>query len=301
MRIVFVLCEGAHDVAFLSRILCSDSYVHYNKKISGFPFPLGKWLVKSTQNLSVEDLNVDKVYKELGTVLPGGALKHDGRDQLILLYSLNGDSRQRERQHLIRTINNWITTPADEKEFSISEESSLAGNNYGLVIFYDADDKGIDARIEEVRNELGEVFPFASSLSKNGDVACENDRFKVGAYIFADQNNDLGTLENILLPLMKDTNEEIFDDAEKFLVKHKDDNRLKPLVFDKDDKGNLCEIRRTRANKYYPIKSLIGVVGQLQNSGTSNTVCIEKADYITLDKIQANKACSDILEMFKNL
>ena len=72
---------------------------------------------------------------------------------------------------------------------------------------------------------------------------------------------------------------------------------MKPLVFKKGTGGIIQ--KRDKKNKYHPIKSLMGVVGQLQNSGTSNTVCIEKADYITLEKINASSICQDIVQMFK--
>lgn len=242
------------------------------------------------------------VYKELSTVLPFGAMKHEKRGHLILIYSFNGDSRKKERIGLIKTLSRWISQPADEKEFSISEESTEAGNNYGLVMFYDADDKGIDARINEVKTEIGPLFSCANTLNNNGDIVYDDEKFKVGVYIFADHKFASGTLENILLPLMKQGNEEIFNDAEKFLNKHKNnDHRMKPLKFVKDEAGNISERRSDRANKYHHAKSLLGVVGQLQNSGTSNTVCIEKADYITLGKISASQPCQEIIDLFKRI
>lgn len=168
-------------------------------------------------------------------------------------------------------------------------------------MFYDVDDKGIDARINEVKTEIGPLFSCANTLNNNGDIVYDDEKFKVGVYIFADHKFASGTLENILLPLMKQGNEEIFNDAEKFLNKHKNNDRMKPLKFVKDEAGNISERRSDRANKYHHAKSLLGVVGQLQNSGTSNTVCIEKADYITLGKISASQPCQEIIDLFKRI
>lgn len=300
MRIIFVLCEGPHDVAFLSRLLSSVGYLYYKEKVRDFPFPLGNWLANSAKKLSIQDLNVDKVYKELSTVLPSGAMVNNERGHLILLYSMNGDSRKEERSIIIKKLKDWGTHPENEKELSISEESNEVGNNYGLVILYDADDKGIKSRIEEIKNDIRNVFAFVDNIKQNGDVVSDGDMFKIGAYIFADNKSRVGTLEHILLPLMKQGNEIIFDDAESFLNKHKCDERLRPLVFKRDDSGNVVEERK-RANRYHHVKSVLGVVGQLQNSGTSNTVCIEKADYITLEKISTNIICREILDMFGKL
>lgn len=136
MRIVFVLCEGPHDVAFLSRLLASAGYAPYKKKVKDFPDPLGKWLGTAATKLSIQDLNVDKVYKELNALLPAAALRSDTKNHLVLLYSMNGDSQGEKRKVLLDTLKEWTEAPADEKEFSLSEET---GNDYGLIIVYDAD------------------------------------------------------------------------------------------------------------------------------------------------------------------
>ena len=300
MRIVFVLCEGPHDVAFLSRLLSAAGYMNYKKTVKDYPFPLSGWLVEATKKLSIEDLNVDKVYKELSTILPSGAMVNEDCEQLILLYAMHGDSRKKERKELMTHLKKWISSPEDEKEFSIMEESSDIGHNFGLVILYDADDKGIEARIAEIKTDLRELFPIIDGINRNGEVISTDEKFKIGAYVFAEENEGLGTLEDILLPLMKKDNEDIFKDAEHFLDTHKDVSRLRPLVFMKDSTGKVVQ-SRNKSNKYHPIKSLLGVVGQLQNSGTSNTVCIEKSDYITLEKINNSIMCQEILEMFSKL
>lgn len=302
MRIVFVLCEGPHDVAFLSRLLSSDGYLYYKNKVSEFPFPLGDWMVTSAKKLSIQDLNVDKVYKDLSCVLPNGAMVNDERGHLILLYSMNGDSRKEERMSIINKLREWTSVPENEKEFSILEESGEENdekNDYGLFILFDADDRGIDARLEEIKNEIRGIFPIVNSIDRNGCVVAEN-KFKIGAYVFADHKTGTGTLEDILLPLMKDGDEAMFDDAEAFLINHKNEERLKPLVFKKNESGKIIE-KRKRKNTYHRIKSILGVVGQLQNSGTSNTVCIEKADYITLNKIKSDPICQEIIRLFRGL
>lgn len=299
MRIVFVLCEGPHDVAFLSRLLSSEGYSYYKNKVSDFPFPLGDWMVNSAKKLSIQDLNVDKVYKDLSCVLPNGAMVNSEREHLILLYSMNGDSRKEERMTIINKLKKWTSAPENEKEFSILEESD-EGNDYGLLILYDADDKGIDTRIAEIKNDIRGIFPIVDSIDRNGGVAAAENKFKIGVYIFADNKTGRGTLENILLPIMKGGDETIFDEAEEFLDKHKNEERLKPLVFKKNESGKIVEERKKK-NKYHQIKSILGVVGQLQNSGTSNTVCIEKADYINLNKIKSSPICQEIIKMFESL
>lgn len=294
-----MLCEGAHDVAFLKRLLSSAGYISYNRRICDFPFPVGNWMARSARNLTIENLNVDRIHRELGNLLPYEALHLAERDILLLLYSMNGDSSRDERRVIMEKIRDWISKPDDEKEFSIREEgeAECGSHNYGLILFYDADEKGIDRRIEDIKEEIGDLFPVADTLTGNGDVVGNDGILKIGAYIFADTGTGKGALEQLLLPLMKSGNEEIFKDADDFLNKHRSEERLKPLVFSKDDEGNIVETRK-KTNRYYHIKSVLGVVGQLQNSGASNVVCIGKSDYITLGKIRADLLCGQILAMF---
>lgn len=300
MRIVFVSCEGPHDVAFLSRLLSADGYVKYMEKLCEFPHPLGSWFTKISKDLRIDDLNLERMTSDIKADLPSRAMVNHDREHLVLLYSMNGDEQNEKRGRVISRLKSWIKPPVDEKEFSLMEESSEAGNNYGLILLFDADEHGVGHRIEKAKEELSGYFPGADNISTNGDVTDADENTKIGVYIFADPATETGTLENILLPIMKQGNEPMFDDAEAFLNKHFDESRLRQLIFKKHPQDGLIE-KRDSKNKYYPIKSLMGVVGQLQNSGVSNTVCIEKADYISLEKINNSRICQHILEMFSKL
>lgn len=300
MRIVFVLCEGPHDVAFLSRLLSAGGYTKYLKKLCQYPYPLNGWFTTISKDLRIDDLNLERITDDIKAVLPSKAMVNEERGHMILLYSMNGDEQENKRKRVISKLKSWIQPPTDEKEFSVMEESSEGGNNYGLVVLFDADQYGVGPRIEKASDELSEYFPQVKNISNNGQIADIDDNIKIGIYIFADHIKGTGTLEDILLPIMKRDNELMFDEADVFLKKHYDEKRLNRLIFKMHPQNGLIEKRDTK-NKYYPIKSLIGVVGQLQNSGASNTVCIEKADFITLDKIKKSPICQDILNMFSKL
>lgn len=296
------MCEGPHDVAFLSRLLCADGYTKYKEVLSLFPQPLDKWFTTISKKLRIEELSLNRVYDDIKAVLPSGAMENKERNHLVLLYSMNGDKQTDKRKQVIEMLESWTHSPDDEKEFSLLEESSERGNNYGLILLFDADENGVNSRIEEAKEELSKYFPIANNITDNGDIVAKDkdDNIKIGVYIFANPATGTGTLENILLPIMKKDNELMFDDAEVFLKKHYDESRLKQLVFKMHPQDGVIE-KRDNKNKYYPIKSIMGVVGQLQNSGSSNTVCIEKADYITLEKIKNSHICQHILNMFSKL
>lgn len=300
MRIVFVLCEGNHDVAFLSRLLSADGYEKYREKLCEFPSPLNGWFTNISKHLRIDDLSLERMTDDIKSVLPNRAMINNDRGHLVLLYSMSGDSQKVNREKVISKLVSWTQTPANEKEFSLMEESSAEGNNYGLIVLFDADDYGVEKRIANAKEELSAYFDEIEVISYNGQVEAMNENLKMGIYIFADPKTGNGTLENILLPIMKRDNEPIFNEAEVFLSNHYDETRLKQLIFKLHPKDGLIE-KREKKNKYHPIKSLMGVVGQLQNSGASNTVCIEKADYITLAKIKSSQTCQEILGMFSKL
>lgn len=121
---------------------------------------------------------------------------------------------------------------------------------------------------------------------------------KLGCYIFAGDNNNTGKLEDILLPIMNENNTEIFEGANKFLTDFHSDERLFPLKLNFTEEG-VVEERSQKAKdkyKYDRNKSLIGTIGQLQQSGGANTVCIGFTDYLTLNKIQMSEKCQAILK-----
>ncbi|MDE6538180.1 MAG: hypothetical protein K2M13_09140 [Muribaculaceae bacterium] len=300
MRIVFAICEGPHDTSFLAKLLKSKGYTSYTNPLSQFPEPPKNWFVKQAKDLRVEEIGLNNLYSNITSVLPRQALVNEELHQLILLYALGGDKQKERREKLLTTLKDWGTVPTDDKAFSITEEFTESGNNFGCLLFFDADNLGVETRIQEGIDEMKTYFPIKGEIRDNGDIEEINPTMKVGIYIFADAESKKGNLENILLPLMKHGNEKIFEDADHFIESHYNEDRLKPLVFKKENNGEIYE-KRKGTPQFDHFKSIIGVVGQLQISGSSNTVCIEKSDYLNLDKIHNNHMCQDILKMFAKL
>ena len=141
-------------------------------------------------------------------------------------------------------------------------------------------------------DELGRIT-LPIELRRNFDVNerdpleifVDDDKIILKKYnpadIFTGEDNDKGKLENILLPLMKKDTESIFESSKKFLEENHEVERCK--------------------SKFDDLKSIIGTAGQLQISGTSNTVCIEKSDYLTNEKILDNEKCKEIIAFFEKL
>ena len=286
-EIILSLCEGPHDVAFIYRILRVCGFNHYNNRIEDFPSPIGEFLKKEAHKENLEQLTLEELRQGL---LPSNAMSRG--ESLVLLYSLGGDTSKPQRKRLIDTIRSFSPEGHDAKEFTLGEEAS-----YKVLYFYDADKKGVGERLNEIASELTEFFSTEiDAFAENGTCA-RIGGMTIGAYIFADDQGK-GTLENILLPLMRLNNEEIFESADNFIDTHHDPGRMCRLKIRMSADGKPTEKRDTKNRKFDRSKSLIGIVGQLQNPGATNQVTIQHSDFLNLDKIQKSDICHAISAMF---
>ena len=258
MKILITLCEGPHDVAFLYRILLTEGFVNCPWKLSEFPAPLNSFLSRQATGENIDDRKLEDV------------------------------------RNLVNGIRSF-TAVTDPKAFT----PTPAQDKYAIFYLFDADDKGIEKRLSEIESELKEA------LSKEGthveiDLPANGSKFShenidYGAYIFARQNENCGKLEDILLPMMRQGNEKIFEDADAYLTRHYDETRLCRLKIKPNEEGIITEKRQSKkGSKYDALKSAIGIAGELQNSGSTNSVCIKHSDYLTLSKIHNDAACQEI-------
>ncbi|WP_397298737.1 DUF3226 domain-containing protein [Nonlabens ulvanivorans] len=265
-NIIIVLCEGPHDVAFLTKILKYNDFKSYeNLGLKDYPIPMNSLMVQGVQKSNYQDLNLHMVRQ---TTLPSSILKKGVNS--LFLYSMGGDSKKEIRQSLLKELVSFL--PQDGKIQILPADSVL-----NIVYFFDADDKGISNRLHEVQQEIKEVVKIEDF--ENGGVTSYLE-LKIGGFIFSDDAG-FGKLEDILLPLMQLENEDIFENAESFYKN-----------FENGERGK----QRNKDIK----KSTIGIAGQLQNSGATNTVTIKHSDYLSQDKIEKDRNCQSIISFFQN-
>lgn len=290
-KVLFVLCEGPHDVAFLYRIFKVLGFNHYNKNIIDYPQPLNEYLKNEIiqSHLNIDGCRIEDVNNAL---LPREVVCGD---VLVLLYALGGDSRKDLRTKLINDLFAIYKTSFDEKHLRYTVNSQCS-----ISYFFDADNIGVDKRYIEINKELHDIL--GANIELSVDKKCEDFcGIKFSAFIFSKEDDDMGKLEDILIPLMRHENNEVFDDAFEYVRKHYDVNRRYRLDIRFHEDGNITEERGKNKGSFDETKSVIGVVGQLQNSGSTNQVCIKHSDYITFPKIMADKSCCRILDYFRAL
>jgi len=211
-------------------------------------------------------------------------------DNFVSIYSVGGDSKSDVRIDFIKKINDFNTP--DPEAIQVLKDTEIS-----VLFFFDADNKGVENRIQQIREELTNSF---SEKEKEIIKKIENKRIAlvedigIGGFIFTEAEKDEGLLEDILIPLMKQGNDEIFEKAEEFLAIHKETNLFKNGI--KDEVGNN---KKVNGRKYTHKKSLVGTVGQLQMSGKSNTVCISDSDYLNEKKIKTNATCIEIFDFIQ--
>lgn len=274
-KFIISFCEGQHDIAFLSRILFANGFSTYDKKLKDFPYPLNNQYISKLESKKISD---SKLGFKSNYIIPSVALCKD--NTIALFHDLGGDGRRNERGKILDMYRNLVGND-DEDQFT-----SGYNMDFTFIYFFDADDKGIDSRLDELNNELK-----LSSTIKHSELL-ETDGFKWGCYVFHKDSNS-GDLEDILLELMEKGNESIFKNS----IKHLNNtiicpSRQKEFVCTADAEDY------TGSVKFKMKKSLISMAGQLQFSGVNNSVIISKSDYIKKSDLESNEHCLNIKELF---
>ncbi|MFD1142168.1 DUF3226 domain-containing protein [Larkinella insperata] len=274
MKILIILCEGPHDVAFIYKVsrLALNAQDITGTKLKDFPSPLGSHFVRLLQNYRYEDSQLTG-RPEIPTTL--SLTPHEDQEIVyLLIYPMGGDSK----------IESWKDQIQKFQDIAINDLPEMKAEiSIGLI--FDADD-GLADRVKKCHDNFNDILPEITGLNATEQHICLTKSFKsLGLHLFC---NDEGTgnLEEILIPLMKLGNEQIFNEALEYLNRNKDNKRPTEKKF----KSN-----------YDENKSLLGVVGQLQCSGVANNSIIKQSDYITNDKLSVSEKASELVSFLKSL
>ncbi|NOQ35626.1 MAG: hypothetical protein GQ569_06990 [Methylococcaceae bacterium] len=258
---IIVICEGAHDIAFLERLLKINGFKKYKQILNKFPEPFKSWFLELVKSLPLENRKLG--YQKPHVNLPVSAWENE--EAMIFFHNATGDSHDKEVKDL---LNLYQKLPLlDEDGFP--HDNNL---NYRFLIFQDADEKGIKERCTHLSNELECVINQAELTLKNNH--------EIGGYIFHNSQSKKGTLEDLLLELinLNELAEQELIMCEEYLKTH--------------------QVSENRKQKFNFNKSLISILGQLQISGVSNAVIIEKIDSLQDDKLKDNLECQKIMKLF---
>lgn len=273
-KLTIVMCEGQHDIAFINRILKVSGFKDYKEKIKDYLEPLNKLIIKEFEKSKFEDRKIgfSQNYK-----IPSVSLVKNAN--IVLFHDMGGEGKRSERKTLMEKYKILVS---GEDDFTTSFGISLR-----FIIILDADDKGISERLKEIKEE------YLLEKLEQGIVE-KKDEIEYLAYVFSKSSSDKGDLEDILIELINKNENKLLDSSSTFIA----DNCLE----EERTKEYICSFEKecyTGPSKFKEKKSKISIAGQMQFSGMSNAVIINKTDYIKKKDLLEHEKCLEILNLFQ--
>jgi hypothetical protein len=283
MKYIIALCEGQHDISFISKILLTNSFNPHNKKISKFEKIISNLFTNIYKDKKIGDM---KLGFNSDHLIPSVALISKDESKTVFIHKTNGDASVKERKEIVQQYISIMPQDEynDEDDFDEESFSFTPDLDLRFLFFLDADDKTVDDRVKILNSEFDVEM-------KNAEVTNDNN-IDWGVYIYHNGTDGNNTLENILLDMMISNNQYIFNNAKNYIdtTAHLLENRQ----YEYKSKDNTYNT----SNKFKEKKSLISIAGQLQFSGMNNSVIIAKSDYIKKDDILNNNYCQAINRLF---
>ncbi|MCP4135130.1 MAG: hypothetical protein GY754_29440 [bacterium] len=219
VKALLVFCEGAHDVAFCRLVF---KYYYNIKKIdwkfSEYPAPFNQLFKASVEKHSLKDLSLDMAKKFF---LPNWTLYSEKNNLVILLFNTGGkeyiDNPKKFLAEFIPLLDQVTVFPDD---------ASKIVHECQYLFFYDRDYHEPEKIFRDCKDKLSRIsldddrsVDFITedfSIDNSNDLAAACMNKKVGAYIFSSPGS-MGTLEDILLPIYRSKNEDLFDKTTSFI------------------------------------------------------------------------------------
>jgi len=280
-KYIIVFCEGDHDIAFLSRILFVNGFTPYNKKVKDFITPLNDLYISALKDKKIEDSKFK--FQRPSIKVPYAVFEKE--DRLVIFHNLGGDGN----------ILNGQAERIKESYIELNDEILRITKNYELLsyrflYFLDADREGVSKRLDEISTLLA----LSNKLEHYTVIKEDGNEFGCCIFYNSTDENKYGKLEDILLDLMIPENENIFEGSRIFVGNN--------ILSSTRQRKFICthEKEETRGSiQFKQEKSIISIAGQLQFSGSSNSVIIANSDYIKKSDIDNNVICQNIIRMFE--
>ncbi len=286
-KVILALLEGPHDVAFVYRILKENGFNSTKKLIKDLPSPLDKYLSNPRQFLSASFDNL-KVGAVRFSSFPMEVLEKG--ENTILLFPTGGVNQPEIRKKIITQFN-AVKELGNEGSADNEKELSIS-----VLYFLDAENDGMTFRLKAIENEIKEAMKITEqNIAFTNASFLKVDDIDFGVYIFTEPEKETGRLEDILLPLMRLNNDDIFDDAHSFLNKINQFNLFKG----KTNHNEVKLISSVDNQKFNYEKSLISAAGQLQTSGKSNVQVIREGSFLSEEKILGESNCINIAKFIE--
>jgi hypothetical protein len=278
MNGILIICEGKHDVSYLSLLLELLGFSEYKKNINDFDQPLKDLFTKQLVKFDYDNSRLRK-----GPNLPVIFKQPNNHQQFAILYAIDGLRNIEKAKEVIFNYRTAI-------EFGVFDEDYKI--DLSLCMIFDADDVGVDGRIDEMVEQYKDNIENLEN-AKHNSIIHEKDYKSFGSYIISNSKG-YGNLEDILIAnLNRNANQKAkIENAAKYLKEFTFEriNRKKGKPDVKDEKRTISDFN----------KSLIALSGQFDFSGLDNGELIRK--HSSLKGLLGGDAKSnEIIELLKGL
>jgi len=253
MKMLFILCEGGPDVQFIKRtLIASGEYKNDERKLSEFEQPIKGYFGKSWKNQNWDSIQFGEPQQSM--LIPSTSLKSIDNAKLLLLFNVGGANNRDNIIKILKMIYEDFSHPGVIERYG----SDL---KYAILFFFDADDLGIQGRLDYFINEYKDFFnDTLAGLQVETWKTIRN--IPIGLFVFSNEGSDKGTLEDSLIHLFNKHRSKLVNDSYDLLNEHSD------------------HLDTTISQKAKKVKSVLTICGQndRKNAGSSLAVIIKNYD-----------------------
>ncbi|WP_295586748.1 hypothetical protein [uncultured Lamprocystis sp.] len=259
---LLAFCEGAHEVAFLQRLL--KARFEFEKvvwRFSEFPSPFNSLFKRNVERHAAQDLSLDMAHK---FYLPDKVLRRG--DNLALLFNSGGKTAGKLAQ-----VGGFLADFLDlhERASTFPNDAPLVVGRVRVLFLHDADGDGADrvrASVKQTFATIGERRRPWFTEDWTLDAANPNaaTALDIASYVWADAQG-VGTLEDHLMPVLRACDPQRCSKAECCVDE----------LFSWGG-GNRDPIAE-RARRH---KAIITLLGQREKPGSSQNVIIDQASVL---------------------
>ena len=277
MKALLVFCEGRHDVVFAQRSLGAHGGCEWVDKLIGdLPSPFGRSTVARKgliagqfEQHALENLSLrDAAHPPLPCF--ESIVQNTATDTMFFMVRAFGQDQSDPILDLLQVLD---VTIADEPvgTFDVSE--------YAVAFLFDANGEGVTLTLARFRERYGEHFGGLGNLEHSGWVA--DTTVPIGCFVFHRGAEDQeGTLEDHLVPMVRETWPARYEGAERFVDEHRsasdrvsnrEAERLKAIITATGQFDHPGE----------PMSSIIGRTGLPPERFVVSSLSGELADFLT--------------------
>ena len=252
MKAVLVFCEGHHDIVFVQRSLGAHARCEWvDKPIGDLPSPFGRsevatkgFIANLLEQSALDDLSLREATHP---PLPcfESIVQNTSADTMFLLVRVHGQDQSEPILNMLQALDVTISEP--QGTFDVTE--------YAAAFLFDADCEGVTPTLARFRGRFGAHFGNLASLEHGTWV--KETTVPVGCFVFhKSDNDDTGTIEDHLAPMVAGAWPKRYTGAERFVNDNRNDS----------DAVSSGEAER--------LKAIITVTGQFDHPGDPMSIII---------------------------